>query len=131
MHETDLTRTARKVSKYGVFSGPYFPAFELNTERCGVSLRIQFECGEIRTKKTPYLDTFFALSSIVTMKHFHSNFILFSFKSKFAFFTFLTKLDLQFLRAKWGYSFNTYTKFPEKLTFLTPWSAHVRVRIRG
>ena len=25
--------TAWKVSRYGVFSGPYFPAFELNTER--------------------------------------------------------------------------------------------------
>ena len=34
--------------KYGVFSGPHFPAFGLNTER--VSLRIQSECGKIRTK---------------------------------------------------------------------------------
>ena len=32
------------------FSGPYFPAFGL-TERYGVSLRIQFECGKIRTDK--------------------------------------------------------------------------------
>ena len=40
-----------KVSKYGVFSGPYFPAFGLNTERYGVSLRIQSECGKIRTRK--------------------------------------------------------------------------------
>ena len=29
------------MSKYGVFSGPYFPAFRLNTERYGVPLRIQ------------------------------------------------------------------------------------------
>ena len=28
---------ARKVSKYGVFSAPYFPAFGLNTERYSVS----------------------------------------------------------------------------------------------
>ena len=35
------------MSKYGVFSGPYFPAFELNTERYGVSLRVQSECGDI------------------------------------------------------------------------------------
>ena len=28
------------MSKKGVFSGPYFPAFGLNTERYGVSLRI-------------------------------------------------------------------------------------------
>ena len=43
--------TARNVSKYGVFSDPYFPAFGLNTERYFVSLRIQSECGKIRTRK--------------------------------------------------------------------------------
>ena len=43
--------TAWKVAKYGVFSGPYFPAFELNTERYEVSLLIQSECGKIRTRK--------------------------------------------------------------------------------
>ena len=37
-----------KVSKYGVFSGRYFPVFELNTEKYG-------------PEKTPYLDTFHAL----------------------------------------------------------------------
>ena len=37
------------MSKYGVISGPYFPTFGLNTERYKVSLRIQSECGEIRT----------------------------------------------------------------------------------
>ena len=40
-----MTNTAWKVSKYGVFSGPYFPAFELNTHQ----------------KKIPYLDTFYAV----------------------------------------------------------------------
>ena len=42
------------------FSGPYFPAFGLNTERYGVSLHIQSECGKIRPKKTPNTDTFHA-----------------------------------------------------------------------
>ena len=28
-----------------------------------------------------------------------------------------------------GYPLSTYAKFSEKLTFLTPWYAHVRVRI--
>ena len=37
------TYTARKVSKYGVFSGPYFPVFGLNTEIYGVNLRIPSE----------------------------------------------------------------------------------------
>ena len=39
------------MSKYGVFSGPYFPAFRLNTERYELSLRIQSECRKIRTRK--------------------------------------------------------------------------------
>ena len=43
--------TAWKVSKYGVFSGPYFPTFGLNTERYGVSLRIQSKCGKRRTRE--------------------------------------------------------------------------------
>ena len=46
-----FTHTAWKVPKYGVFSGPYFPVFGLNTERYFVSLRIQSECGKIRTRK--------------------------------------------------------------------------------
>ena len=43
------------------FSGPYFPAFGLNTGRYGVSLRIQSECGKIRTRKTPSTNTFYAV----------------------------------------------------------------------
>ena len=41
------------------FSGPYFPAFGLNTERYGVSLRIQSEYGEIRTRKKLRIWTLF------------------------------------------------------------------------
>ena len=43
--------TAWKVSIYGVFSGQYFPAFGMNTETYGISLRIQSERGKIRTRK--------------------------------------------------------------------------------
>ena len=49
------------MSKYGVLSGPYFPAFGLNTESYSVALRFQSECGKIRSRKTPYLDTFQAV----------------------------------------------------------------------
>ena len=42
--------TAWKVSYDGVISGPYFPAFVQNTERYFVPLRIQSECGKIRTR---------------------------------------------------------------------------------
>ena len=44
--------TPWKVSKYGVFSGPYFLTFGLNTERYFVSLRSQSKCGKIRTRKS-------------------------------------------------------------------------------
>ena len=43
--------TAWKMSKYGVFSGPYFSTFGQNIERYEVSLRIQSEYGKIRTRK--------------------------------------------------------------------------------
>ena len=39
------------------FSGPYFPAFGLNTERYSVSLQIQFKCEKEKTRKTPNTDT--------------------------------------------------------------------------
>ena len=39
----------RKVSKYGVFPVPYFPTFEMNTERYSVSLSVQFEYGPEKT----------------------------------------------------------------------------------
>ena len=44
-----------KSVQYGVFPGPYFPGFGLNTERNGVSLRIQSEYGKIRTRKNSVL----------------------------------------------------------------------------
>ena len=42
--------TVRKVSKYGVFSGPYFPVLSPNT-------------GRYRPEKTPYFDTFYAVKT--------------------------------------------------------------------
>ena len=44
------------------YAGPYFPTFRLNTERYGVSLRTQSDCGKIRTRITPNIDTFYALN---------------------------------------------------------------------
>ena len=48
------------------FSCPYFPAFGLNAvsrsrTEYSVSLRIQSECGKIRTRITPNTDTFYAV----------------------------------------------------------------------
>ena len=39
------------MSKYGVFSGPYFPVFKLNTKIHPVNLRIQSKYGKIQTRK--------------------------------------------------------------------------------
>ena len=44
------------------FSGPCFSTFGLNTDSYGVNLRIQSECGKVRARKTPNMDTFYALS---------------------------------------------------------------------
>ena len=46
-----LTYTTWKVSKYGIFSGPYFPVFGVNAEIYFVNLRIQSEYRKIRTRK--------------------------------------------------------------------------------
>ena len=43
-----ITCPAWKASKYGVFSGPYFPVFNPNTGKYGPEI-------------TPYLDTFHAV----------------------------------------------------------------------
>ena len=43
------------------YSGPYFPAFGLKTERCGLFLRIQSKCGKIWTRIIPNTDTFHAV----------------------------------------------------------------------
>ena len=44
-----FNHTAWKASKYGVFSGLYFPVFGLKTEIYGVNLRIQSDYMKIRT----------------------------------------------------------------------------------
>ena len=49
------------------FSGSLFPALGLNTERYSVSLRIQSECGKIRTRKTPNTDTLYVVFSVVVV----------------------------------------------------------------
>ena len=56
-----FTFSAWKVSAFGVSLVRIFSAFGLNTEKYGVSLRIQSECGKIRTRKTPNTDTFHAV----------------------------------------------------------------------
>ena len=44
------------------FSSTHIPAFGLNTEQYSLSLRIQSECGEIRTRKFPNKNTFHAVT---------------------------------------------------------------------
>ena len=59
--QNDIIHCAKSV-RIRSYSGPYFPAFGVNTERYFVSLRIQSECGIMRTRITPYTDTFHAMS---------------------------------------------------------------------
>ena len=53
------------------YSGQYFPEFGRNTERYGISLRIQSESGKKRTRITPYMDNFHA---VVDTKFFHKRY---------------------------------------------------------
>ena len=50
-----------KCGRIRSYSGPHFPSFGLNTERHGVSLRIQSECGKMRSRITSNTDTFHAV----------------------------------------------------------------------
>ena len=61
------------------FSGPYFPAFGLNTEIFSANLCIQYERGEVRTRKTPNTDTFYAMNPFQTnaSTHFAFFYLLF------------------------------------------------------
>ena len=49
-----------KSARIWSYSGPHFPEFGLNTERYSVFLRIQSECGKMRTRITPNTDIFYA-----------------------------------------------------------------------
>ena len=50
------------------FSGPYFPPLGLDMERYGVSLRIQSECGKIRTRKNSVFRHFSRGAKLVISK---------------------------------------------------------------
>ena len=56
------------MSKYGVISVPYFPAFGLNTERYDLSL-FGPNAGKYGPEITPYLDTFHGMRSMVLVKY--------------------------------------------------------------
>ena len=45
----------------GSYSGLHFASFGLNTESYLVSLRIQSECGKMRTRITPNTNNFYAV----------------------------------------------------------------------
>ena len=90
------------------YSGPYFPASGLNTERFGVSLRIRSECGKIRTRRTPNTDNFYAVnicSLIINISGRYEWFILVR-----------------------DHPFSTCATFSKKLTFLTRRCPHHGVR---
>ena len=52
--------------KYVVISGPYFPAFELNTERYEVSLRIQSESGKIQSRNNSVFGHFLRSDFVIS-----------------------------------------------------------------
>ena len=63
-----LNLALRKKCLYSEFSGPDFSTFGQNAERYQVSLRIQSECGKTQTRKTPNMETFYAVWNIKKWK---------------------------------------------------------------
>ena len=53
-----MSYEGRKVSKYGVISGPYFPVF-------GLIYRINLRTGKYGPEITPYLNSFHSLKAIL------------------------------------------------------------------
>ena len=56
-------RKCVKIVRIWSYSGPHFPEFALNMQRYSLSLRIQSECGKMRTIITPNTDPFYAVVS--------------------------------------------------------------------
>ena len=54
------------MSKYGVFSGPHFAAFQLNTRDTKYLSLFSPNAGKYGPEKTPYLDTFHAVNGSKT-----------------------------------------------------------------
>ena len=64
-----LTVTVWKVSKYRDFSGPYYPAFGLNTQHLSVLIP---NAGKYGPEKPPYLNTFHSVCDTpLLLIHFH------------------------------------------------------------
>ena len=87
LYYTTLILPEKCPIKYGVISVLYFPAFGLNTERYEVTLRIQSECGKIRTRNNSVFGHF---SCSVSDKKF---IVKFSVKFKF---------NVKFFYSKWS-----------------------------
>ena len=64
------------MSKYGVFSGPYFPAFGLNTERYYLSV-FSPNARKYGSEKTPYLDKMSKSKFKIILADFVLEFLLF------------------------------------------------------
>ena len=62
LRDTNLANNKHCIKSVRIrsFSSPHFPPFGLDTERYGVSLHIQSQCGKVRTRKTPNTATFHA-----------------------------------------------------------------------
>ena len=58
---------------YSEFSVKHFPAFGLNTNIYRLKLRILSKCGKMQTRKTPNMDTFYAVTETEACRGILSN----------------------------------------------------------
>ena len=79
-----ISNTAGKMSKDGVFCGPYFPAFGLNTDIYEVNLRVQSRYGKRQTAKNSVfgLSSRSAIRVNLVFEKFNNNVAPFTWKSR-------------------------------------------------
>ena len=58
------------MSQYGVYSGPYFAAIGLNTERSPYLSVFSLNAGKYGPEKNPYLDTFYSVRYWASLDYF-------------------------------------------------------------
>ena len=109
-----LSITTWKVSKYGVVSGPYFPAFGVNTSYLSV---FSPSAGKYRPEITPYLNSF---RLVYILDYFKIDFFVCSIWNEWSMFCFqqdqMEKICFKVISQNIS-SFSTKENFQSKIIF--------------
>ena len=96
-----IWHTASKVPKYGVFAGPYFPVFGLNTDIYGANPRIQSEYRKMLTGKNSafghFTQWYLLTDSVFELTSPHKIHSIFKYKRSFLFFIIFMESNFKFV----------------------------------